>query len=421
MTGAAKAIPEGAGESPATARPRGAVLRMLGLHRWLGRVLMLYFVLVFGSGTLLVFAPEIEALMSPQMQRQAGAAGATNFPALLDTALRAYPNAQPMIVRAPYSDFLAGSVEMHEAGRSFIVWADPVTGVLQGETEMRGFYEILRLFHTHLMLDRRPMLILVTLGGVLLLVQIVAGLRATPRFWRNWGRLPRVGATARAMPRSLWGGLHRWLAVWSLPVLAVACFTSLIYLAEAIGFETPLPAAEPAAALHEAGLPAGFDGAALAAAEAAAAAALPGLDVREIYLPTRAGEGIRLRGDLTATLVRPRANTVTVDPDTFDVLGLHRGEELSFQRRLTEMADPLHFGTFGGTTTRILWAVMGTFSTVLAVSGLMIVAYRTSPAPSAPSFRAAIGAIWLPARLLLGAMFLGVFGLLFLTLFLQGN
>jgi len=422
MTGAGKAIGEGAGAGSAAARPRGAGLRMLAVHRWLGRVVMLYFTLIFTTGTLLVFAPELQALMSPQMQRHSAVVTAeVNWPGLLDTAIAQYPEAQPLILRAPQSALLAGAVEMQHPGRGFVVWADPGTAVFQGVTPARGLHEILRLLHTHLMLDRKLMLILVSLTSLLLIAQIVAGLRSTPRFWRNWGRPPPMGVRARAMPRSLWGGLHRWVAVWSLPLLVVVATTALIYLAEAVGFEQTLPAAQPTARTHEFGLPAGFDGADLARALSVAATALPGLEVREIYLPIRAGEGVRIRGDLTALLVRPRANTVTVDPDDFSVLGVHRGEELSIYRRVMELADPLHFGTFGGMPTRVLWAAMGVLATGLALSGLMIAAWRTSPVPDAPSPRAAVGAIFGPARLVLAATFLFVISMLIFTLFLQGS
>lgn len=396
-------------------------MRLLGLHRWLGRVVMLYFAFIFATGTVLVFALELQALMSPQMQRQGAMAGEVNWPGLLDTALTEHPGAQPLILQAPTSGFLAASVEMEQDGRGFVVWADPVTAVYQGVTPARGFHEILRLIHTHLLVDRRPALLLTTAASLLLILQLVAGLRAAPRFWRNWGRMPPVGAAARAMKRSFWGGWHRWVAVWSLPLLAVSALTSLVYFSEAVGYEPTLPTARTASQNHALGLPTGFDGAGLARAITVAAEALPGLRVQEIYMPARPGEGIRIRGDLTATLVRPRANTVTVDPDTFALLGRHRGEDLPFNRRVTELADPLHFGTFGGMPTRILWAMMGVLAVTLTLSGLMIAAHRVSPSPPAPSLRAAFGAIYLPARFVLSAIFLGVLGILFFILFLQGS
>ena len=37
-------------------------------HKWLGRAVVLYLAFVFITGTLLVFAPEIESKVSPQMR-----------------------------------------------------------------------------------------------------------------------------------------------------------------------------------------------------------------------------------------------------------------------------------------------------------------------------------------------------------------
>jgi uncharacterized iron-regulated membrane protein len=40
------------------------------------------------------------------------------------------------------------------------------------------------------------------------------------------------------------------------------------------------------------------------------------------------------------------------------------------------MADPLHFGTFGGIWTKIIWFVFGAALTAMAVTGTMICATR---------------------------------------------
>jgi uncharacterized iron-regulated membrane protein len=42
------------------------------------------------------------------------------------------------------------------------------------------------------------------------------------------------------------------------------------------------------------------------------------------------------------------------------------------------MADPLHFGTFGGVWTKLVWFVFGLAMTSLAVSGVAVYALRLS-------------------------------------------
>lgn len=45
--------------------------------------------------------------------------------------------------------------------------------------------------------------------------------------------------------------------------------------------------------------------------------------------------------------------------------------------RIVHTVDPLHFGTFGGLATKIIWAVFGLLLTSLAVTGAYIFAKRT--------------------------------------------
>ena len=51
---------------------------------------------------------------------------------------------------------------------------------------------------------------------------------------------------------------------------------------------------------------------------------------------------------------------------------LRRGDELDWHSRISEAADPLHFGTFGGSLTRFIWALFGALLTLLAVTGVYL-------------------------------------------------
>lgn len=395
-------------------RPAGiqnATARYLGLHRWLGRVLMLYLLTIFVSGTLLVFGAEIESLLSPQMQRDPtvaatqGQATPAGFGALLNAAQEAYPAAKPLILRTPKSDWFAAEVEMREKGADFIVWLDPNTAKVQGKTAVLGFREVLRRFHVSLFIDARPMLMLTTSVSLLLITQLVLGLAAYRRFWRGLFRVSGL----RHQGRMRWGTWHRAAGLWSLPVLTVICLTGVLYFSETLGFTPPLPAAAKSA-LRDTALPAGFDGAALDQATMTAMSELPGLAIREIYFPVTKTESLAVRGDLDAHLVRPRANAVNVDPVTFAPLGVHRGEDLGFDRRLVEAADPLHFGIWGGLATQVIWVFSGLLASLLAASGIKITSWRLStslgqPVSGSPRLSAAVGAIFKPARFALAALF----------------
>jgi uncharacterized iron-regulated membrane protein len=66
-------------------------------------------------------------------------------------------------------------------------------------------------------------------------------------------------------------------------------------------------------------------------------------------------------------LVRNRANQVYVHPLTYEVIKVQRADEIPTVAWLNNIADPLHFGNFGGLPTKILWFLAG-----LGISGLVL-------------------------------------------------
>jgi hypothetical protein len=76
-----------------------------------------------------------------------------------------------------------------------------------------------------------------------------------------------------------------------------------------------------------------------------------------------------VRGQAEAWFVRPRANTVRIDPATGEVLSVQKATEISAYHRWSDMADPLHFGTFGGWWSQAAWFAFGLLLSSLMLSG----------------------------------------------------
>lgn len=87
-----------------------------------------------------------------------------------------------------------------------------------------------------------------------------------------------------------------------------------------------------------------------------------------------------LLGQDAAWLVRDRANGVALDPADGAVLTQLEGEDLGLHERISEMADPLHFGTFGGLVTKVIWFLFGLILTGMSVTGVIIYAKRLEKA-----------------------------------------
>lgn len=105
--------------------------------------------------------------------------------------------------------------------------------------------------------------------------------------------------------------------------------------------------------------------------------AYPGLDIREFRYPAaKCRRALILMGHADAWLVRDRSNAVWMNPDDGAILLVTRGEELTAHQRISEMADPLHFGTLGGFATKIVWFPADILLTGLSVTGVMIYSVR---------------------------------------------
>ena len=83
--------------------------------------------------------------------------------------------------------------------------------------------------------------------------------------------------------------------------------------------------------------------------------------------------------------MRPRANAIWIEAETGQVLLVNDGRDLNLHQRISEAADPLHFGTWGGLATKLIWFVFGLALTGLSVSGVAIYALRLMRAERRPA------------------------------------
>ena len=104
----------------------------------------------------------------------------------------------------------------------------------------------------------------------------------------------------------------------------------------------------------------------------------PDLNIKSVRFPSRKNAPMIFQGQSSAILVRDRANLISFDPVTGEFLTKFRGEQLNATARITEAVDPLHFGTFAGLPSRIVYFIFGLLLSTLAVSGTYMFAMKTS-------------------------------------------
>ncbi len=337
------------------------------VHQWVGLKLSLFMAFIMFTGTLAVVSHEIDWLLQPSLRvAPASADGPVAWATIAENAARHPGVAEVWSMEAPTASAFAVKVTVKDAGRDlFYLHAHPATGTIQGEGPWVGAQRVLRNMHRHLNLPTKIGVPIVAFLGFLLLVSLVTSLVVYKKWWRGFTKPLRTRDA-----RTWWGDFHRLAGVWSLWFVALIALTSVWYLVESLGLDAPPP---PRVKL-EAPVATGPQG--LAPAFAAAEAAYPGLEVRRVLLPGEESPVLQLHGDYKAVLVRSRANAVWVDPATSQVLLKTDGRDMNVHQRISEMADPLHFGDFGGYWTKVPWFLFGLLLTGLSLSGAAIYSLR---------------------------------------------
>lgn len=362
---------------PGGAARRKPVPLSFWLHSVLGLKLSLFLSFVCLTGTIATVAHEIEWLYKPAV-RATAVHGQPDWGRMWDAARGAYPDARlggiGSYERAEAAYFAKSVSATDDKGNDFTIYVDPGTSRVTGHEYGRSFQDAMRALHYYLFAPGRIPMYLVTSLGFVLILSLITGLIAYKKFWRGFFRKPRWHRDGR----TLMGDLHRLAGLWSLWFVAIIGLTSIWYFAEHAGVDwnTPPPVVQqPASDLA-------VTGGQIRLWTQLAQAEMPELAITAIYLPYAPGDPVIVQGQWKAWMVRERANAVFIDPATSAVLGRRIAHGLDVTERIVHTADPLHFGTFGGLFTKLLWVIFGLALTGMAGSGAYIYAKRTKLAVS---------------------------------------
>lgn len=357
------------------------------VHSWAGLKLSIFMTFVLATGTLAVLAHEFDWMITPAMRVAPQATPQASIGTIAAAAQAHVPGGRLQAVYMPTDPWFAAEIWV-DKGKKRIerVYVDPWTAEVTGTGGWANIHRFLRQTHRHLMLPVEYGVPIVCSMAFLLLASLITGLVTYKKFWRGFLRKPHW----RGGGRRLSGDLHRLGGLWGLWFVALMIVTGFWYLIEQLGGDAP-PHPQPPKIKGALSAPAGPE---LDALIASAQAAYPTLRINEVRFPTAKGaRGLVVAGQADAILVRDRSNAVWMNPDSGKVLMVSRGEALSAHQRISEAADPLHFGTWGGLPAKLVWFVFGLLLTGLSVTGVMIYslrlhgAYSEGRGPWARAFR----------------------------------
>jgi len=274
-------------------------------------------------------------------------------------------------INGPIDDWFAVEViRVAENKQRYREFYHPVTGKYQGEGRWYNWQVFFRMSHRHLMMPTIYGVTIVSVVGLVMFFSLISGLFLVPQWWKGFFRKPRINNR-----KTFWNDCHRLFGLWGSWLLFTVCITGIWYLIEVWGgyatfTEQPLPEKNKVNNLFVKPTEDTFD------KIINDMATYHNIAINRIVFPTKKEQSIIIQGQNNTFLVRDRANNVIVDPINGDYLSRRIASEQSLHVRISEAADPIHFGVWGGIYTKVIYFLFGSILSALAISGTYLYGLR---------------------------------------------
>ena len=349
------------------------------LHRYIGLAVGLILVIVGLTGSLLVFHQEIDAAIIKQRFERV-------IPQEQTVTLEAIANS----VKDNYADrkdWKLHQFDLHfdpsiyrirlinSEDKQLEVFVNRYTGKVLGDRprENAFFDRVLNLHYS--LFAKNVGMIIVGIAALFLCLLAITGLILWPG-WRSLLAGFKIKWNART--KRLNFDIHKVVGIVSLVFLTMIAFTGFVWnfyeqtepAIYALTF-TPQPPEVKST-------PTGKESLAIDEVVNQANATIPGAKPTFISVPTEPEQVF------TVYMKQPQdaqyfANKVDIDRYSGEVLHVINSQTASLGDRLLNAFVPMHYGTFGGVPTRILYLFIGLSPTVLFITGLTMYRYRYRP------------------------------------------
>ena len=334
------------------------------IHGWLGLNFGLVLFIICLSGSFAVVSHEIDWLCNPAI-RVSPEGERLPWSALLNSAEQSASGSKVRMCFIPQSDFFAAEFwTRDERGNTRRIYVNPYNGKVTGEATWMNAQRFFRDFHRRFYIMAWWGIWAVAIFSLPLLLSSITGLLFYKRWWKQLFVL-----RLRSGRRAFFSDIHRQAGIWTLLFTFVIGVTGLWYF-----LEIPISWLPKKLEPSSVSIPAGYidrskEPLSIDKLVGIAEETIPGFEVRKIAFPTRPSQPIKLSGQATAWLVRDRTNWVEVDSHSGDPMDSVRAEDLDMLERWSHTADPLHFGNFGGLTSKLIWFVFGISLSALIPTG----------------------------------------------------
>ncbi len=345
-------------------------------HSWMGVIAGLLLFVVCWGGTFATISYELDWLVNPEQRVQVeGDPG--SLEQIYASVEAAYPNAEIQTVYSPrYANFAAEVVLQDEFSQTRRIYINPYTLEITGEGPFLNIQRYLRDFHRRLFTGNFGFY-LICLASLPLIGSLMTSLVFYKRWWTRFFEFK----SARTL-RTFVSNLHRLVGLWSLWFVVIISLTGIWYLWERVrsshvddifAYSDAIPGAIVPIPMLD------FDySTTLPFRDLLAIARAERPDIEIAYVSVNRNGYFYVVGQTDNLLVRNRANKIYLLPETGEVIYNQYGEDLSAYWYWSNMADPLHFGNFGGLATKFVWFAFGLILSFLSLSGVWLFAKRLS-------------------------------------------
>jgi uncharacterized iron-regulated membrane protein len=357
-------------------RPRLLLLRkiLFYVHMVLGLSIGLLASVICLTGSLIVYKPEIEnLLLGPVSHLVSPADGRTmSLQLAYDAVRQEHPDCRIQQAYLHAEPDLAWSFDLNCKPRGrVVVYIDKYRGNITGEDHFQGKWtQWLYDLHVRLLSGATGE----TVNGIGALLLIVVASTGLVAWWpgvKHWRSAFRFESRARWRRKNY--DLHRLTGFFASLLLMFVALTGA-YFAFPKAYEGIIAwvAQKPSVLLAprtRIGAPRHIS---LDTIYATAVQSLPVGETTLFTFPQQKDAPYSLRRMLPGDWRRTGDNLVYIDQYTGQVTRLNYHRELAWPIRFTRDLYPLHFGTFGGNITRILWIIVGLAPSILYVTGLLM-------------------------------------------------
>ncbi|MEM1053618.1 MAG: PepSY-associated TM helix domain-containing protein, partial [Pseudomonadota bacterium] len=287
---------------------------------------------------------------------------------MVDAVKETYPDHTILGLGASEGDYFAYPVSVFDPdGVGKAIFVDQWRGEVTGEGGIFNIKYFFRQLHRYLFLPAPIGLTIVSSMAIILSISLYTGLK-TSRNWRTLMTRIRFSKGARTAI----GDAHKAAGLWSIWFFALMITTGLWYYAEFLGtdFEPEQPGYTEERAVQMGDV---LPDRSVSDIIKAAQTAYPDLQISSVTFGGVVGrQATMVNGTVGNPIVRERANRVYLDPVSLEVIKVARDRDLGWVQWLNQIADPLHFGNFGGLAVKLIWFVFGLFMTGLSISGVWL-------------------------------------------------